>query len=192
MTRIPVPVRRRIAMTLAAVIFLTWLVGQVLRDRFLITALCFYLPSPLAVIVLAGLSMLAWKQGARRWAALVGMLAVGPAIFTGAIENHWSGQQQGLATIRLVHWNVGSGAWGWDGVCQHLKAAGGQIYVLSEVPDDIRLDALQAELGADWARLRLGNLAVFAQGRLDAETRPTASGHAKVQAVRWQSPQGEL
>jgi hypothetical protein len=110
--------------TVAIILFAVWLVGQTFHDHWWPTALCFYVPSPLVAAILAAIALLAlWKRRSRT-ACLAGLLAAGPALFVGCVENRWLASQNGADSrhdLRVVHWNVFGGNWGWHRVCRTLK-----------------------------------------------------------------------
>jgi len=174
--------------------FGVWLVGQVFRDRTFWTALCFYLPSPVAAGFLGGAALLAWWWPWRRLARLAGLLMLGPVAFILLIENQWTRPSTKTAdpALRLVHWNVYYGQWGWPDVCAQLQTAQPDICVLSEVPRDAQLQVLADKLGADTTFIRLDDLAVLAKGTLKVEARPLEPGQARAFLVHWQHPQALL
>jgi vancomycin resistance protein VanJ len=159
----------RLITTAVTLLFATWFVGQVFRDRIWLTALCFYLPSPLVAFLLAVIALLALWNRQRRMACIIGILALGPLLLLVAVENHWQSPSPPHDTgrhLRLLHWNVFGGAWGWDKVRQVLRDLKADACVLSEAPGEESLEDLAAELGPGYTVLRQENLAVLARGRL--------------------------
>ncbi|MFO0973452.1 MAG: endonuclease/exonuclease/phosphatase family protein [Phycisphaerae bacterium] len=114
-----------------------WLVGWLLRDRWLVTRLCYYVP-PLFVVAFA----LAWWLLARRrrpWARLLVLsVAVGAALKAGLGDTCWHARVPTPAgALRLVHWNT---AWGdFDSNCVWRTVAADQpdVVVFSEPPRDL-------------------------------------------------------
>jgi hypothetical protein len=105
-----------LSLVLGATTFATWVVGQLFRDQNWATGLCFYLPSPLVAGILIIAALEAWKRSARRTAAVVLLLALGPAIVVGTVENHWTAppmDSEGKSRIRLV-----------TGMCSGVAGAG--------------------------------------------------------------------
>ena len=175
---------------MAAATFALWLVGQVLRDRFWWTALCFYLPAPLAAGVLASIAVLSYLSSSRRMALVVALLALGPVFMVVWVENHWTTSSLRVSPTpsqRLVHWNVFGGSLSWSRVQKILISSGADVIVLSEVPGDASLEVLAAQLGQDYCSLRLDNMALIARGRLSADPRRLDQAQARAFLVGWQS-----
>ncbi|MEO1496084.1 MAG: endonuclease/exonuclease/phosphatase family protein [Planctomycetota bacterium] len=142
--------RFRFAATLTTaallLVCLLWMVGQVFRDRTLLTAWCFYIPSPALIATLLAASVLLRKR--RRYCALLVAIAIGPLLSVLVVENRWTqpptaaavvsaaSEDSGPPAFRVVHWNVMWGKRGWPEIAQQLVALDADAYVLSEAAPD--------------------------------------------------------
>ena len=151
-----------------------WAVGQTFRDWSLLTALCFYVPSPVVAGVAAVLAVLARRWSLRRTARFAAALALGGALATAVLDNQWRAPPRprpDAATLRLVHWNVCDGRFGWDGIIARLPALRADAYVLSEVSGRVDLSRITAALGDGFVARRVDNMAIFARGQVDGVER---------------------
>jgi len=150
-------------------------------------------PSPVLLLLLLGGICYAWRA---RWcavAALLAGLALIPAILVLCVESRLcTGQQDRPAgdTLRLVHWNVYRGNFGWDGIENALQRHGADLYVLSEIPQQADMQATAMSFGQDYAGIRFSNLGVVARGSLGDGKWLRRQGGVQAYGLIWQSPQG--
>ncbi|WP_406697229.1 hypothetical protein V5E97_00195 [Singulisphaera sp. Ch08] len=172
-----------------AILWSLWLVGQVARDRFWLTGLCFYIPSPvMAAVGLVAASVLGYRKNGRI-STLLGLMTLAPTLMVGFVENHWSrplAEASAGPSVRLVHWNIAYGVWGLAGVEQELVRRRATIYVLSEVPLPYDLTKLAARLGPYHVAVRMGSMAVIATGQLLDPTELVNEKNLKVNSVTWE------
>lgn len=183
-----------VGFAIVAALWATWLAGQVFRDRTWLLGLCFDIPSP-AVAALCLVA--AWRLRRRGWS----VLWIAPALFSLAplgmvvlVENRWirpAFAPTGEEPVRLIHWNVGYGAWGYGGAKEELLRSRARIYVLSEVPPEFEIH-LAAGLGPGYAAIRMGSMAVVADGPLDPPRRLVDDGTLRVHSVTWRGGRGPL
>lgn len=154
-----------------AVVGAVWVVGQVARDRWLVTAWAFYVPTPVVVLVLAVGMAVAWKRRVWRWLRwLVGLVWVAPVVMFAVVENRWvprweaggAGglrdgggaselrEARGAGVVRIVHWNVMGGNRGVPSMLNRLVEPGGDLYVLTEGSTGRIRRLLPKWLGAGW------------------------------------------
>lgn len=152
-----------------ALIFLLWGTGQVFRDSWVLTALCFYLPSPLAAAWLALAACAgAWR---RRWvftaACCAACTVTLAAVFVA--ENQWRKPAAPLTDsppVRAVHWNIWYGKLGWKGVLERIADVNADVYVLSEWWPPSDPAEVAAILGPEYSAKRFFDIAVIARGTL--------------------------
>jgi vancomycin resistance protein VanJ len=174
-------------------LWILWLAGQAFRDVTLLTSLLFYIPSPALVVALAcGTCYAAWN---RQWATaiLLAGLAAAPVFAVLAVENRLCARQGGVpdeGALRLVHWNVFGGRFGWEKVQQTLRDSRPDICVLAEIPKNADIDVIARSFGKDWSGLAFGDLAVLARGSLQEGAWLQEDDGVEVYGVVWQSPQG--
>ena len=138
---------------LSTLLWASWLMGQAFRDATWITGLCFYIPSPFLGVVLAAVAAYAWRKERQGVAALFLLLALPPAVFVLAVENHYgerSRQAIDGATSRLVHWNIAYGKLGTRRIESVLVDEDADIYIVSEVPVEIDAEGFALRLGESY------------------------------------------
>ena len=139
------------------------------RDRCLLTALCFYLPSPLAAAWLFVAAICAlWKRAYTFCAVWAVMLAV-VLMVVALVENHWFRPPVSPAdarSIRAVHWNIWYGKLGWRGVLTRMAEAQADVYVLSEWWPPSDPAEVAAALGPEFSAKEVFNVAIIARGTL--------------------------
>jgi hypothetical protein len=165
-----------------------WVVGQIARDVFLLTALCFYIPSAFlsAVLPVCAVAQLAGKR--RRLAVVLACLALPPCVMVGLVENRMFVKLPSAerGDVRVVHWNVG-GMLGRKEPRDFLAARQADLYVLSEVRNNGRqVEGFRDRLGSRYQSAVFGNLAVVGTGRLRADGWLLDRNRTKVQAVTWE------
>lgn len=148
---------------------LCWLVGQYFRDRFWVTALAFYIPSPVLVVGLVIAFVRAWCWGRRSVALVCALSAVFPLLVIVFAENRWLRTEPVLSTkssMRIVHWNVCRGALGWKGILRLLQEQRADVYVLSEVPPQTNAQSLATDFGPEYDVVCTGGMAIVGRGHL--------------------------
>ncbi len=154
-----------------------WLVGQIFRDSWWLTGLCFYLPSPALSAALAVAATIAWFRKQRRLARVSLLAACLPLLVTVGLENRWATRSvvDVPGELTLVHWNVCRGWLGWDKVRQRLLDLSADVYVLSELPANHRTDRV-AWFGDGYSMIRDETLGIACKGfRHGSSERPPAS-----------------
>ena len=178
--------RFRIAATaVASMLFVAWLVGQIVRDATWFTGLCFYIPSAILVIVLV-VGAVVSAFGRRKWTTLFAMaFAVPPLAVVAWIENHADRAPAGaIGELRLVHWNTG-GRPGRPGIVEYLVAERADLYVLTDVPSAAHLGVFCDQLGPGYQSAMFANLAVVGRGEIRADGWLIERDGFVVQAVTW-------
>jgi len=182
------PVRRGVLLILVA-FWMLWLTGRIARDRSLLTAFLFYLPSPVVTGGLLAYALWSRMRGRRLRARVAALLASAPLFMVLCVENRWWRPPPGpsdRAPLRLVHWNVGRGWLGWQGVMAALRRREADLYVLSEAPPYEDTDRLARRFGAGYTALRLSDMMLIARGRLLRIGRPETISGLVVIHVRWE------
>lgn len=153
---------------IASVVFALWLLGQIFKERFYFTGLCFYIPSVLVAGIFAVVAARRIRKKRKLPAVLsliIFLLPLGMLLFA---ENHWTRPESPDSTgrtIRLVHWNVANGRLGWQRVQDEIVSLKPDIAVISEAPGRYGFDDLARRLGG-FTISRVTNLAVIASGEL--------------------------
>lgn len=163
------------------VITVPWMLGQVFRDRFHLTGLCLFIPSPVVAGLLLVVAVAAWLLTFRRAALGAAVLAVAPLVMTLAVENRWWRPQAPEAAnrpLRLVNWNIWGGQRGYYPVINQLKAREADIYVLSEAFSGIAVEAFLDALGPGYSMGQAHSLVVIARGTVHRPKEPRISGRA--------------
>lgn len=176
----------------SAALLVVWTTGQVLRDRYWLSGLMFYLPTPVlcALLVLA-----AWRSrggtstGIRR--LLFPVLLAGPLCFLLLIENHWHVRRPAAPvssdSLRLVHWNLCRPVLSWQRQRDHLLRLSADVIVLSEVTASVRRVDFPG-----YTVIRLGELLVAARGPLQASGSLVRGGAMQAHEVRCELESGLL
>lgn len=147
----------RYAAALAAI----WIIGRIWRDTIHLTALCFYVPSPLIALGLLALGRIAYGHAPRpRRRVAIGLpllLALAPLVSTLLIENQWwrpdhdirphprptapprqaappqvTFRPQPPKNFRLVFWNVWKMRFGMRNCLRQLAHANADFIILAE------------------------------------------------------------
>jgi endonuclease/exonuclease/phosphatase (EEP) superfamily protein YafD len=185
------PVSRSVALpvgrTLAWALFAVWAIGQIWRDRTLVTAWAFYLPSALVAGVLLLLAVgEAFLRRFRR-AGLLCVLALAPAVTVLALENRWLAPvapPAGGADLRVVAWNVADFPRGVERAAALLRPLDADLVLLSEAPGKPPQE-LEHQLGGGLRLTPLGAMAVFTrEAPLEVEWL-AREGELQVALVRW-------
>lgn len=163
------------------VIATPWLIGQVFGDRYHLSGMCLFVPSPVVAVVLLGVALVSWLVTCRRAALAAVLLAIPPIFVTLAVENRWSRAHTPASegkTLRMVNWNLWGGRQGWHNIIAQLRAEKADIYVLSEAYSDVVVEAFLEALGPGYSVKRAHSLAVFARGTVVRPSRPRIKGRA--------------
>ncbi len=177
-------------------VFALWSLGQVERDRTVLTALCFYVPSVLVAAALALASIRARHARRPIAAALLALVALIPGVTAGTVESHWARPARAAIApassprFRLVHWNVYGGLAGRGPVNRALTAEHADLTVISELPPRRTLALVVPRVAASRAVARRWQLAVIASGTLEPGALERHGG-ARAWPVTWTPPGGE-
>lgn len=150
-----------------------WIVGQIFRDTTLPTALCFYIPSPLVVLLLLGKGIWYCRKPRLAVRPLLWMLL--PLMATLFLENHWDHRAQlteGKKTQRIVHWNIYGSYFGLTNILDTIEEHDPDLIVLTEVPGVIANKKFQIRYPKDYSIRRVGGMVIIARGKLTQETIP--------------------
>lgn len=150
---------------------LPWAIGQWLRDRWWLTGLFFYIPSPVLLTALLLSAGLLWIRKRRRAAGLALLVSALPAFVVASLENQWHEPPSPLSSdeLTLVHWNVAGGWLGWDRTQRRLAEHPADVYVLSELPTSIRRQRV-AWFGDGMSMVRNGSLGLACRGFVHGRT----------------------
>ncbi len=164
------PLRLALVWMIAA-LYVGWVIGQSLRDRTLLSALGFYVPSPvLAGLLSVGLvASLVRKQRTRTVVLLLLALPVFGVV--GLWENRWSQpdpeEVAGATKATVVHWNVNGGMLGWEAIAAEIHAASPDLIILSESPSEVDGDEIRARFGEQFYGIQFGRLRAIANSTID-------------------------
>jgi hypothetical protein len=180
-----IPLLRALLRAAPWVLLVLWGIGQAARDASWLAGLCFYVPSPvLSVICLVGAILRA--RGSPRSSALLGLLALAPALAVLLVENRWtSAPPASRAELRLVHWNVMYGRLGWTGIEETCLGIRADAYVFSELPRKADIDAFAARLGPAYRASRFGTMGIVARGEVTLEGWIVQEPGIRVQSLTW-------
>ncbi len=151
---------------LGLTLFAIWAIGQAFRDRTLVTAWAFYLPS---VAVLAFLLLLAAIEALRRRSrrsGLLAALALFPALTVLVLENRWQVGESPAelsSDLRVVAWNAADFPRGVERAAALLRQLDADLVLLSEAPGRPPQE-LERHLGGELRLTPVGSMALFARG----------------------------
>ena len=190
----------RFGPALGLTLFAVWAVGQLARDRTLVTAWAFYLPS---VVVLGALLLLAIVESLRRrwrWAGLLLGLALLPAAAVLLVENRWlpragaaaeapagtagSAGEGPRADLRVVAWNAADFPRGVERAAAVLRPLAADLVLLSEAPGKPPQE-LARQLGGGLRLTPVGAMALLARGELLDLEWLAREGELQAAFVRW-------
>jgi len=174
--------------------FGVWAVGELFRDAFSLTGLCFIIPSSFASAALLVAALLAYACGCRRVAGAAALLWLLPTFWLLFVENQWIRPRprgDARAALRLVHWNVGPVMDHWEPIAQALAPMGADAYVLSEIVRPEVSNAVAKALGEDFTVCHVRQIAVLARGALKL-ARPDERMPSRAYLIEWQSARGPL
>jgi endonuclease/exonuclease/phosphatase (EEP) superfamily protein YafD len=167
-----------------------WGIGQLFRDATWFTGLLFYLPTTIVVavvVVFAGWNRFVCRRSGTRWLLLFVIWPIAWLLF---VENHLGDRsitaEPNSVTLRLVHWNVLYGKWGWRSVCEKLAALHADLIVISETPPKFSHDSFP-----DMHIVRFGTMTAMSRYPLMADENDSDSGGRQMlETLLWRSPQG--
>lgn len=169
-------------------LFAVWAVGQILRDRFWLTGLCFYLPSIVVGGLLLPVAALHAAIGGRRRAVGLGVLAAVPLGFVAGVENDFAPKPAAPpGTMRLLHWNTAGRPWR-PGILETLLAEPADVYVFTDAASFRSVEVFRKSLPNPdaYESAEFGGLAVVGKGSVRANGWLVERGEFKVQSVTWQ------
>ncbi len=180
--------RDRLATAIGA-LGVVWGVGQLLRETFWLTGLCFFLPSPVVALTALVLGAFAWRRSRRGWALAALVLALPPLAFTLTVENRLGVAAVSAAravpahspVVRVVHWNACRGCLGLEGVRREISRHPADLYVISETPPDMDWQSEADRWGGRWQVAYRFDAAVIGRGALRA-------GPLREQGEAWTFP----
>lgn len=162
-----------------------WIVGQMFRDSMHLTALCFYIPSPLVVILLFGKALRNFRKPRRAVRPFLWMLL--PLMSILLLENHWDRRalrSEKKEVHRLVHWNIYGSNFGLKNILQTVDEYQPDLMVLSEVPKIVRTARFHERYREGYSILQIGNMVIVGKGHLaTVEVTPLTRG--TVGLVEW-------
>jgi endonuclease/exonuclease/phosphatase (EEP) superfamily protein YafD len=204
--------RRSPLATATMLLFLAWCTGQLLRDRFWLTGLCFYLPSIVVAAMLLLASLWALKRRGVRFACGYLALALVPTLVTLFVENHWRVRQDTVASeasmlnrtgntgntkaassevtsaqnpVRLLHWNVCWGRYGWQGAEQTIVEQLPHVVIISERPVYADTLSLVKSLGPEYRATDLRKIVAITQGPVRDVVCHVQTHHAEIYSFIW-------
>lgn len=171
--------------------FGAWCVGQVFRDVIHLTALCFYIPSPLAAMGLGVWGVIDGRPLRQRlkWAGLI-LLPIG---VTFLLENHWDRRgvsTEGKATQRVVHWNIYGSNFGIRNILDTVEPLHPDLMVFSEVPRKVPESRFRERFSEGYSHLRIEGMMIVARGELERLECPKLT-QGSVGLVRWKEGERE-
>lgn len=164
-----------------------WAIGQLARDRWLPTALLFYLPSVLVAALLLVLAASLALAGAGRRARAVLLLAILPGAMVLGVENRWLGARPHPAdepSVRVAGWNVAGFRFGPGRIGDALAACDADLILLSEAAGRGPRD-LQARFAGAYHRYSSGALTFLVRGELTEVRSLEAGQELQLVLVRW-------
>jgi len=174
--------------------FGVWVVGEVLRDRNVVTGACFLVPSAFLSLVLLVAALLAFACGCRRIAVAAALAWCFPTFWVLFVENQWlrpAPRGEPERALRLVHWNIGPVADRWEAVVERLRPLEADACVLSECFTGETSARIAAALGKDFKVCHVRQIAVIARGALEL-ARPDERMPSRLYMVEWKSKVGPL
>jgi len=174
--------------TAAVSLYAAWLTGQIFRDQNLLTAYCFYIPSPCTAGLFLVIVLYSWRKRYRRICVISLILLALPSLFVIGVENRWTPPDEAHGAdkpLRLLHWNIRWGRDGWEGIAAELRKHKADICILSEVPyqdsegkhytylplkatgRDFAIRNIADRLGSGYTASRIDTMAIFARGELE-------------------------
>ncbi|MBI3987086.1 MAG: hypothetical protein HY343_09210 [Lentisphaerae bacterium] len=147
-------------------VFAIWGIGQIFKDAYWSTGLCFYIPT-LVICGFLFLFCLYYLLLGSRLAFLFALLLIPPAFSLAFVENRFlprNAPAPAPQALRLAHWNVLYAKFGVSGVLRQLAAEHADIVVITDVPRGMSLRVVQQHMGAAFQGTIKGGMAVFCRG----------------------------
>jgi endonuclease/exonuclease/phosphatase (EEP) superfamily protein YafD len=154
----------RLSATLVAVALVGSLVGQVVRDRWVVTALLMYIPLPVVGVAAVAVDLLRGGRTLRRprfGFAGIGLLS---AVFGALPLVAWGSkpsQTSGGGTLAVMQWNVRwggtGGEAGWQSIVADVRQRSPDVVILSEAPGQERVSEMLGQLGGSWQSVHIEN-----------------------------------
>ncbi len=177
--------------TVGMTLFAIWATGQAFRDRTLVTAWAFYLPSAVVFGILLLLAAVEGLRRRRRQAAFLLLLSLPPALTVLLLENRWQvraevapGAADPRADLRVVAWNVADFPRGVERAAALLRPLDPDLVLLSEAPGKPPLE-LEHRLGGSLRLTPVGSMAIFARGEPLAVEWLARQDELQAAFVRW-------
>lgn len=123
------------------------------------------------------------------------LLMLPPVAAVLLVENHWARPEVAAGVeepLRVVHWNVGYGTYGWRGVIKELTELHADLYVLSEASRKFTPEEVAAQLGAEYSSVGLRPMIAIAKGKLSSPRLRLNEGGIKVYSFTWTSLEGPI
>lgn len=193
----------------AALLFVAWCIGQVLRDRYWLTGLCFYLPSAaVAGVLLLDALWITWRRGFR-FARGFAILALFPVVVVLFVDNHWqerhdtadvsaatpseithadtlpSELKAQTSTVKLLHWNVCWGRYGWQGAEQMIVEQPPDVVIVSERPVYADTLSLLKALGSEYRATDLRKIVAITRGPVQDVVCHIQTHNAEIYSFTW-------
>jgi endonuclease/exonuclease/phosphatase family metal-dependent hydrolase len=154
----------RLSAVVVAVALVGSLVGQVLRDRWVVTALLMYIPLPVVGLAAVAVDLLRGGRTLRRprfGFAGIGLLS---AVFGALPLVAWGAKlslSSGGGTLTVMQWNVRwggtGGEAGWQSIVADVRQRSPDIVILSEAPGQERISEMLGQLGGSWQSVHIEN-----------------------------------
>jgi endonuclease/exonuclease/phosphatase (EEP) superfamily protein YafD len=154
----------QVSATLIALALVASLAGQLLRDRWVVTALLMYIPLPFVGLASVAVDLLRGGRTLRRprfGFAGIGLLS---AVFGALPLVAWGPKTiptSGGRTLTVMQWNVRWGGTGgepgWQSIVADVRQRSPDVLVLSEAPGQERVSEMLGQLGHAWQSVHVEN-----------------------------------
>lgn len=198
---------------LPLLLFLAWTVGQIFRDLFWTTGLCFYIPSVLVCLLLWAAVWFDRIENRKRFSLLQAACSLIVLCCILFLENQFfrtpavtpvaQAEQQNNApaserpVVKLVHWNICRARSGLEKILDRLKSVDADLIALSEVPRDFDLSKVETFFGDDFHAVQEFDLVLIVRGevkltsdRMDHDSLPLKSKRLKIMSASCKLVQG--
>src|SRR4051794_12627892 len=143
----------QVSATLIALALVASLAGQLVRDRWVVTALLMYIPLPLVGLLSVAVDLLRGGRTLRRPRFGFAGIGVLSAIFGALPLVAWGpkpGPAAGAGTLTVMQWNVRwggtGGEAGWQSIVADVRQRSPDVVILSEAADPPRVSGMLAQL----------------------------------------------
>ncbi len=166
----PFPIRK-IVMHSACAITLSWMVGQVLKDRFLPLNFVYYIPAVVCFIAgCLGYHMLGKKSKRLRFVVLaIAFLSLAKMMAIDFAYNRLELHPE--ETIRFIHWNTSGGRFGVDSIIEPLRLRQPDLVLLSEAPADLEIREIARTVFENGYWFRTDGMALIGRYPIDVVER---------------------